>query len=80
MFEFTLGKFQQSSFHSLNESDAKFTKTNHALSACFFVFYFEAPGNFSFFSDWPLKITSTIFFNAIQLESVLHSSWMDASL
>ena len=50
------------------------------MSACFFVFYFEAPGNFSFFSDWPLKITSTIFFNAIQLESALHSSWMDASL
>lgn len=76
MFEFTLGKFQQSSFHSLNESDAKFTKTNHALSACFFVFYFEAPGNFSFF----LIGQSQIFFNAIQLESALHSSWMDASL
>ena len=47
MFEFTLWKFQQSLFHPLNESDAKLTKTNHALSDNFF--YFKAPGNFSFF-------------------------------
>ena len=40
MFEFTLWKFQQSLFHPLNESDAKLTKTNHALSDY---------GNFSFF-------------------------------
>ena len=72
MFEFTLWKFQQSLFHPLNESDAKLTKSNHLFEWLFF--YFEAPGNFSFF----LIGQSQIFFNAIQLESALHSSWMES--